>query len=299
MMCENMKKQIEEAIKKYSFEGDNSLECIGFVAEENQLLSCKVYRMYRNNASVETLSLPFVVRQHVAQVENRSPNLRFFDYSLRKDEKGSPIYSISFLVKGRYNKSDYIQDRNDIRHQKICEVIESVFHTKITPLIQIGVLIDDCGKVLQRKYYYTLNQNDKRCTMETKKVYFLEHKKNIEEFICGLFEDFYFEDVKGLLDTCINKNCYPFLLGINEAETLIENKIYFILDGNTSKEKYWTTVCSIFQELNLYNMMKEILKYCDKAGLFLRGFSFNIKEGKPKWRFYCFPSRKLLYFKKF
>ncbi len=273
--AEELISNINRDIIRYSVCGDNSLEYIGITVEDNIFTDYKLYRINKNNNS-ELTEIPECVREFYRSIEKKYSYLTFFDYSFRSKREEKNIYSVSFEV---YKPDEFINSEER-------EIIKKVFCKKRDPYIQKGFIIDDVQTIIEEKFYYTLNDDNRQYTWKKRFESLISKREDVIKYIkytLGCFEN---EFSKRLFDQSCDNGYRLFMMGSNVSEKYKSNKMYFIYDYKREYYEHMKKSIIIIEQLMNFNMLKEIINYLFDKRFLLKGYACELKNNNPVWRLY-------------
>ncbi len=284
MMYDTILNMIQTALKRYSFDGDRTLEYIGITVEKNSPIVCKIYRANKNHFSIENTNLPSVIKEFHKRKISQYTSLRFLDCSVRKNSLDEMNYSLSYNVCGNDEvKKEFL---SSFHFGDISRTIQSVFSIDGNPFFQIAYLLDEYGNELEKKFYYTLNVlSGKFVKANEKKQYIIDNYKRIESFCSNLFLEENRPVICNILQQSLTRGYRPFLLGFNVKENYIENKLYFIND-EFSWDNLVSSATLFLKSVNLYEKILSIIQFCYKKNLFIKGYAVSFYQNQIRWRFY-------------
>lgn len=285
---ETIKKVLHESEKGLSAE--NPLECIGITAGVE--LSCKVYYIKNDRRSQKNAVLPESIQIFADNFCDMNVGAKLFDYSERAVSDCELQYSVGFLMPRECETETYLSalprgNSHTSYYKDLSLEIRDIFRTAESNIIQIGFLLDKNGNILETKIYFSLNSTFRAPSAR------LNHFRENQSRLSAFFEKHsigYADSLMPALNTCLDTGYHPFLLGINEAESNSERKVYFVVSGQSSHCE--ENAVQLYHALGLHRQMEEINRFMYGNDLYLRGMALSYPDNDPVWRFYFYPVKK-------
>lgn len=267
-----------DAIEKYSSEGDNSLEYIGISVENNLIENFRIYRRIPHGK--KTLeNIPECVDDFITEIKKENPCLSFCDYSYRGYLDKHYVYSISFEIN---TKNSLVESEMSDTKKRISET----FCKRKDPCIQIGYLVDESKNILEKKIYYSLNDDGMVYTREKRIARLVKLRDKILDFMMDTYESSDKTFSEKLFDCSYNYGYRLFMMGSNFSNEYKHNKLYFMYDHDKDLKVQLEKSLLFAESLICSDIVKKLILKCSKCKLLLKGYACEIRDKKPMWRLY-------------
>lgn len=300
MNISQIDREMEKAYRRYGLSGDESLEYIGLIIQDNICSGTKVYRRLSEQCDEYEIvedykNLDFFKKIVVfAQI---------YDFSSRKDDEGREYMRLVFLP----FKNVLSNERRFDDLLRLCQLYDyknyfvqllsfyaGIEFTGTSPLLKMGVELDDKGNVLEAKVYFALKSYDDKYDTLGRWHKYLDCKKIIDESLL-LLEMKILENQFLHVGKNLEKIYYfPVFMGVNFSKDYTEMKVYYqtcFPDYTRNNILYYENELIKNILLNQEQFIELNHKYMDK-GLFIDGISYSIikdqKQGfsTPIWKPY-------------
>ncbi len=267
---------ITDSVKRYSSDGDKSLEYIGITTDFDEYTDLKVYRKKPLNEILAS-ELPECIQSFISKTETENPGLRFFDFSSRGVRKEERLFSVSFLFNPVSLGHTCIDDE--------ARIIMRTFEKRRNPTIQKGFLIDNSANVLEEKIYYTLNSDQKTYTFEKRHNFMMDKRKQVIGYMVHTLNNADSIFTEELFDLSLQLGYRLFMTGYNISGTSRFGKLYFVYDSKKNRDTQLNNSLELFKKIGGGEFASELIGYCNALKLLLKGFACENRD-KPLWRLY-------------
>ena len=212
---------VDDCIANYGKNGDDSLEFIGLVINQEKICTKRAYRKKGQALDLELATgFPYLQAMRILSNFISMNGVKVCDISL-DSSNGEKLARIDFLLPSQLPhemEQQYLEKffvgsgikATEAGVTRYLDIFSRINSTEYSPLFQLGAEITDAGMIVGVKYYLnfgpgSIASREKKCF-----TYLLETKKPIE--------------VSKRLNMM---GYYPAFIGINERQNEIEEKLYF------------------------------------------------------------------------
>ena len=300
MNISQIDKEMEKACRRYGPSGDESLEYIGLIIQNNICSGTKVYRRLSEQCNEYEIVEDYKNLDFFKKIVTFA---QIYDFSSRKDNEGRDYMRLVFLpfknVLSNEKKFDELLRLCQLYDYKnyfmqLLSFYACIEFTGTSPLLKMGVELDDKGNVLEAKVYFALKSYDDQYDTLGRWHKYLDCKKIIDESLQLLGMQTL---EKQFLHVAINLEkiyYFPVFMGVNFSEDYTEMKVYYqscFPDYTRDKILYYENELTKNILLTSEQFIKLNNKYLEKD-LFIDGISYSIIKDQnqrfstPIWKPY-------------